>query len=271
MAKGTTGRKAQHVLPHGWILGHELNGRIQLAGAASNVHAEPLAHPGGHQCRAAEEVQGRHNGAHDVVGAHHLRAAKRAKRLEDVVLRAVGEAVEEQVDAQQQQSPGHVGLVRSRRLLVLAARVQGEDGHTRGDGSDDQILVEGIALPEDGNVQEHDGEQLAALGQQKGNVVDVRKAGIAKGTRQTVGDGDERERPEDAARGENRRDGRAFRSRGQEIDEAYRGGEQRLDGVEEDGEVPDLWRVGRTVGLGCQFLLEERPGQTLRKPSQLVG
>lgn len=262
MTQGTTGCKAQNVLPHSGILGHEFNGRIQLASAASNVHSEPLSNTGRDERRAAEEVEGRNDGAHDVVGAHHLRPAERAKRLKDVILGAVGEAVKEEVDAQQQQAPRDVCLLGPGRLLVLATRVQGEDGDTKRHGGHDQVLVEGIALPEDCDVEEHDGEKLAALGQQEGDVVDVRKAGVAKGTGQAVGDCDERERAEDAARREDGRHGCALWGRGQEIDEADGGSEERLDRVEEDGEVPDLWCVGRAVRLGRQLLLKKRPSQT---------
>lgn len=262
LTQGTTSCKAQNVLPHSGILGHELNGRIQLASAASNVHSEPLSSTGRDERRAAEEVKGRNDGAHDVVGAHHLRPAERAKRLKDVILGTVGKTIKEEVDTQQQQTPRDVCLLGPGGLLMLAPRVEGEDGNAECHGGHDQVLVDGIALPEDCNVEEHDGEELAALGQQEGDVVDVRKAGVAKGTGQAVGDCDERERAEDAARREDGRHGSAFRGRGQEIDEADGGSEERLDRVEEDGEVPDLWCVGRAVRLGRQLLLKERPCQT---------
>lgn len=250
MTQGTASCKAQDVLPHSGILGHELNGGVQLASATSNVHSEPLSNTGRDERRAAEEVKGRNDSAHDVVGAHHLRSAERAKRLKDVILGAVGKAIKEEVDAQQQQTPRDVCLLRPGGLLVLAPRVEGEDGHAKRHGGHDQVLVNGVALPEDCNVEEHDGEELAALCQQEGDVVDVRKAGVAKGTGQTIGDCDERERAEDAARREDGRHGCALRGRGQEIDEADGGSEERLDRVEEDGEVPDLWCVGRAVRLG---------------------
>lgn len=214
LTQGTTSCKAQNVLPHSWISGHEFNGGIQLTSTTSDVHSEPLSNSSRNKRRAAEEIQGCHDGAHNVVGAHHLWSAERAKGLEDVILRAVGEAIEEEIDAQQQQPPRNVCLLRPGGFLVLAARVEGEDGDASCDGSNDQVLVDGVALPEDCNVKEHDREKLAALGQQKGDVVDVRKTGIAKGTSQAVGNGDERERTEDAARGEDGRHSRAFRSRG---------------------------------------------------------
>lgn len=146
---------------------------------------------------------------------------------------------------------------------MLAIGVEGEDGNASSDGGNDSVLVNRVALPEDGDVEEHDGQQLAALGQQESDVVDVRKTGVAKGTGKTVCDGDKHEGTEDAARGEDRRHGGAFRRRDQEVDEANGRSEERLDGVEEDGETPDLWCVGRAVSLGCQLLLEIRPRQAV--------
>lgn len=102
LTQSTASCKAQNVLPHSGILGHEFNGRIQLASATSNVHSEPLSNTSRDERRATKEVKRRDDGAHDVVGAHHLRPAERAKRLKDVILGAVGKAIKEQVDTQQQ-------------------------------------------------------------------------------------------------------------------------------------------------------------------------
>lgn len=269
LAQGTASCKAQHILPHSRVLCHEINGGVHLASAASDVHAEPLANSKGDERRASDEVQGRHGGAHDVVGAHHLRPAKGAECLKDVILGAVSEAIKQEVDAQQQQSPGQISLLRQLRLFGLAIRVEGEDGHASSDGGHDGVLVDRVALPENGDVEEHDGQQLAALGQQERDVVNVRETGVAKGAGQAVCDGDEHEGPEDAARGENRRHGGAFGGRDQEVDEANGRGEERLDGVEEDGEAPDLWCAGRAVSLCCQLFLEICPSQAIQQ-NQLV-
>ena len=51
-------------------------------------------------------------------------------------------------------------------------------------------------------MEEHDGEQLAALCEQKGDVVNVREAGVAKWAGETLRYGDKRERREDAAGGD---------------------------------------------------------------------
>lgn len=265
MAQGTASCETQHILPHSRVFCHKVNGGVHLASATGDVHAKPLADSKGDERRAGNEVQGRHGSAHDVVGAHHLRPAKRAEGLKDVILGAVGEAIKQEVDAQQQQSPGQIRLLRQLRLLGLFIRVEREDGHASGDGGHDGVLVNRVALPEDGDVEEHDGQQLAALGQQERDVVDVREAGVAKGAGQAVCDGDEHEGAEDAARGENRRHGGAFGGREQEVDEADGRGEERLDGVEEDGEAPDLWCAGRAVGLCCQLFLEICPSQAIQQ------
>lgn len=270
MAQGTASCETQNVLPYGRVLGHEVNGSIHLASATSNVHAEPLADSKRNERRAGNKVQGRHGGAHNVVGAHHLRSAKGAESLKDVILGAVGEAIKQEVDAQQQQSPREIRLLGQLGLLVLAIRVESEDGNASSDGGNDRVLVNRVALAENRNVEEHDGQQLAALGQQESDVVNVRKTGVAKGTGQTVCDGDKHEGAEDATRGENRRHGGAFRSRDQEVYEANGRSEERLDGVEEDGEPPDLWCVGRAVSLSCQLLLEIRPSQAVQQ-NQLVS
>lgn len=141
----TTSGESQHIGPYRRVARHELEGLAQLAGAASHVHAEPLADAGLDKPGAEDEVRGGDGGAHEVVGAHHLRPRVGLEGAEDVVLGAVGEAVKQQVNGQQQQAPGHVALlVRHRRVLLataLLARVQREDGDARRHGRDHQVLV----------------------------------------------------------------------------------------------------------------------------------
>jgi hypothetical protein len=121
-------------------------------------------------------------------------------------LGAIGETVEKEVYGQEEKTPGSAGIVGGSSLgLLLAARVQGEDGNASGDRGDDEVLVEWVAATEEGYVEEHDGQQLTALGEQKGDVVNMGEAGVAKGAGETAGDGDEGERCKDAGR---RNDGR---------------------------------------------------------------
>ena len=161
LSYSTTSRETQHVGPDGRVARHELEGLAELAGATGDVHAEPLADAGLDEPGAEDQVGGGDGGAHEVVGAHHLGARVGLEGAEDVVLGAVGKAVEQQVDGQQQQAPGHVALrIVGRRVLLgaaLLARVQREDGDARRHGRDHQVLVQGVALAEDGDVQEHDG------------------------------------------------------------------------------------------------------------------
>lgn len=87
---------------------------------------------------------------------------------------------------------------------------------------------------------------------------------VAKGAREAARDSNKRERPKDAARWDNRRNGGVAGRRGIEIDSAYDGGENGLDGVEEDGEVPDLRGVGGTIWLGSELFLKICPSEAIR-------
>lgn len=59
--------------------------------------------------------------------------------------------------------------------------MQSEDGDAGGHKSNDKVFVQRVTFAEDGEVQEHYREELAGFGEDEGNVVDVRKGGIAKG------------------------------------------------------------------------------------------
>lgn len=262
LADASAERKAQHIAPHGPVAGQEVQRGGQLAGAAGGVHTEPLAGRGVDEPGAKEQVGAGQGGAEQVVGRHHLRARVGLEGGEDVVLGAVGEAVEQQVDAQQQEAPGRLAAVRGRAaavLLATAAAVQREDGDAGGDGRHHQVLVQRVAAAEERDVQEHDGEQLAALGQDVRDVVDMREGRVAKGRRERVGEGDEQERREDAAVGDDRRRApAAWRGEAGEEDAAD-ASEQGLDRQEKDGELEALAR--RAVRRRCQLLLEVCPRQ----------
>lgn len=44
-----------------------------------------------------------------------------------------------------------------------------------------EIFVEGVRFPEDSEMQEHDGKELAGFGEDEGYVVDVGEGGVAEG------------------------------------------------------------------------------------------
>lgn len=200
---------------------HERERVLELAGAARDVHAQPLADAGVDEPGAEDQVCDHDGHAHEVVGAHHLGARVRLESGEDVILGTVREAVEQQIDAQQQQPPGAVPLrLRRRRRLALPAllsRVQGEHGDAGRHGRHHHVLVERVPLAEHGDVQEHDGQQLAALGEQEGDVVDVGEGGVAEGRCEGARDGDEEERRQDARGRDDGGHGRPFRRAGPQV------------------------------------------------------
>lgn len=80
-------------------------------------------------------------------------------------------------------------------------------------------------------MQEHDGEQLAGLGEDEGQVVNVRETGISEGRGERRGDADEEQRDDDLARGEDRRYLLSGRRREEEVEKSGYCRECGLDGV----------------------------------------
>jgi hypothetical protein len=87
----------------------------------------------------------------------------------------------------------------------------------------------------------------------------MRKRSVSERAGETARKGDEGEGSEDAARGDHGRNWAVARCRGVEVDGAYDGGEDGLDGVEKDGKVPDLGGIGRAVRRRRELLLEVSP------------
>ena len=75
--------------------------------------------------------------------------------------------------------------------------VQREDCDAGGHECHNEVFVERVALAEDCEVQKHDGEEFAGLGEDEGDIVDVSEGGIAEGGGQRGCDGDEKEWEED--------------------------------------------------------------------------
>ena len=97
--------------------------------------------------RHGEEVAGREEGREHVLRDHHLRAGEAGVGLrggEDVVLGGVGQAVEEEVDRQEEDAPaGLLGGGGGRRgdFLACSGVVQREGGYAEGDHEDDAVFV----------------------------------------------------------------------------------------------------------------------------------
>lgn len=74
LSDGAAGREAQDIGPHARVSRHECQRVLELAGAAHDVHAQPLADARVDQPRAQDQIGGHDGHAHEVVGAHHLGA-----------------------------------------------------------------------------------------------------------------------------------------------------------------------------------------------------
>lgn len=74
-----------------------------------------------------------------------------------MILGAVRQAVKQEVDTEEQETPRCASIVGANLATLLLSRVEGEDGHTEGYGRNNEVLVERIATAEDGDMEEHDG------------------------------------------------------------------------------------------------------------------
>ena len=77
--------------------------------------------------------------------------------------------------------------------------VKGEDCDSGGYERYDKVFIERVGFPEDGEVEEHDGEEFAGFGEDEGYIVDVGEGGVAERGGEGGGYGDEEEWWEDGA------------------------------------------------------------------------
>ena len=79
-----------------------------------------------------------------------------------MVLSGVCQAIQEEVDGQQEDAPsGGSRLILGSDFLASSWMVQTESCDTEGDHQDNTVLVQRVSLAEDGQVQDHDREELA--------------------------------------------------------------------------------------------------------------
>ena len=55
-----------------------------------------------------------------------------------------------------------------------------ENGHARSYQGHDKVFVEGVGLPEYGEVEEHDGKELARFGEDECYIVNVSERGVSE-------------------------------------------------------------------------------------------
>lgn len=145
--------------------------------------------------RVEDEIGQRQTGREGVQRGHHLRPTHDAtgSAREDVILDGVCEAVEKEIDAQQEHAPHDIllGIAAAGLARGLGgSRVQGEDGNAGSDKGHDSVLVDWIFPAEEGHVQEHDGEEFAGFGEDVGDVVNVAETGVAEGRGEGLSDRD---------------------------------------------------------------------------------
>ena len=151
-----------------------------------------------------------------------------------MVLRAIGETVEEEIDRQECEAPERVFLGR-RRFLFCRGVVEGKDGNAGSNEEYYEVFVKWVAFAEDGEVEEHHREEFARLGKDIGYIIDMGERCVAEGRGQRGSDGNQDQRHKDACRGEDGWCAGRGTGGGKKVHVAGKGSETGLDGVEEDG------------------------------------
>lgn len=153
--------------------------------------------------------------------------------------------------------------------------VEGECGDSECDQENDTVLVQGVSLAENGQVEEHDGQELARFGEDEGEVIDVRETGISERRCERRRDADQEQGEDDFLGWEGRGDLLAGRSRKEQVQEAGDGGKGRLDRVQDNRVGEALCRrfgdfssrrMSRIGHCGDGFL-KHAPGQTKKSQS----
>ena len=114
--------------------------------------------------RHDQEVCSRQHGRKHILRDHHLRPAEariQLRRGEDMVLRGICQTIQKEIDTKQEDTPAGRARIRSSNLLTRSRVVQAKSRHAEGDHQHHAVLVQGVFLAEDGQVQDHDGEELA--------------------------------------------------------------------------------------------------------------
>ena len=107
----TAHREAHNIVPDAGMPAHKSQSGGEFAAVSwVEIHTEILADAGVDEVWGEGEVGEREQCTEEIVGAHHGRAFVIGRKLENVVLRGVGEAVEEQVNGEQEQAPRNVAI-----------------------------------------------------------------------------------------------------------------------------------------------------------------
>lgn len=137
-----------------------------------------------------------------------------------------------------------------------------EDCYASCDGEYNEVFVQRVLLAEESDVQEHDGEKLAGLGQDESYVVNVGEGGVSEWGGEGGSKSDEAEGEEDTSARDEGWKRFALRSCRPKVEEACEGSEGGLDGVQDNREFEKFWGLGVTVWSGGEAFLKKRPRKT---------
>lgn len=150
-----------------WVAGEERQGtkQLSLSGRGDGERKQVMQNPALREVRHDQEVCRSQNGRENILSNHHLRSSEACVQLgrgEDMVLSGVGQAIQKEVDGQQEDAPsGGSRLTLGSDFLASSWVMQTESCDTESDHQDNTILVQRVSLAEDGQVQDHDREELA--------------------------------------------------------------------------------------------------------------
>ena len=186
LAHSTAQRKGKDIITNARIPFNKGDCLRQLVGSA--VHAHPLPDRRSGDVRGGKEVCCREEGLKKVMRTHHLRSRIRFEGGKDVVLCAVCDAIEQQIDREQEKTPVHVLFLRRHALFGGMLRSFGhifrlmkrEECNAKGDKNNNGIFIQRVALPEHRNMQRHHREEFARLRQDESNIVDVIQTFVAE-------------------------------------------------------------------------------------------
>ena len=119
-----------------------------------------------------------------------------------MVLRGVGEAVEEEVDSEEREAVVGGLLGSFGDLAGFGWVVEGENRNAGGDGEDYEVFGEWVALAVKQDVEEHNGKEFAGLGEDEGQVIDMGEGSVAEGRSESLGCCNHEERSESSGGGE---------------------------------------------------------------------
>lgn len=147
LANSTARRKSKNVFQRLRVAREERNSpkQLSLSGGGNGEGEEVMHNAALRDMRHNQEVCGSQYSGEHILRDHHLgpgEAGVQLGRREDVVLCGVGQAVEEEIDGQQEDTPsGGSRLLLSGDFLASSRVVQTKSCDAEGDHQDNTVLI----------------------------------------------------------------------------------------------------------------------------------